>query len=378
VATVDASIPLQVQQPNLMTPFQAYSQVSGLQAMQQQQQLRDLQIQQEQQTLRDQMQLSSIASKPENIDPTTGQLKPEALSQVQNPILRQRLNKERLESMWKKEEIDSRVTKDALEIDTARTKKLHDVMEQGYAMYDSTLQHTGDKAAATKAFQDSIQQGYEGLRTGGLFKQDTQFKIPTPEEVYAKLTTVKEREEAKSRAETPFQKDVTALQHMVDEGHGNSPEAHALRDRIRKETHVAEGTEGKPLTDVGKLNADLAAKRITQEQYDAEVGKKTEAGRDKKQADDLARWRAENPMMAAGNPTTAAKAQGEVTFKEFQEQHKTKEGKPANPVADAKSQMKAGKLTAEQLKSDAEKAIAAGKDSAAVKKRYKEITGKDY
>ncbi len=73
MTTVDASIPLQVQQPQFMTPNQAQSQSLSLRDLQLQTQLRQQQVQQGQNSLAVQSKMAQWAAQPGNVDKLTGQ-----------------------------------------------------------------------------------------------------------------------------------------------------------------------------------------------------------------------------------------------------------------------------------------------------------------
>lgn len=75
---------------------------------------------------------------------------------------------------------------------------------------------------------------------------------------------------------TPLMKELIAL--GVKPG---SPEWNkALQASIRKSNYIAPPSDGKPMTDYAKLNADLKAGRITKEQYEQATGMKADKAND--------------------------------------------------------------------------------------------------
>lgn len=339
--TVDARIPLQVKPMQLDSPMQAMGQVMNMKQLQANTELKNMEVAQGMQTLKDQQELAHLAGDPANIDPKTGGFKPEAMTKVSNPILRQKLNQSRMQQMKEQAEIDWKTSQTALNADEAKTKALHGVMEEAYSTYEDTRARTGNEQAATDAFNKALSGGYEDIRTTGRggFPKDTQFKMLTPQEVGAKLIGHKERvdEAAKKKTaergeETPIIKEtqyVERLKGQLADLPVGSPQAKSIAKQIADvQGHIARldrvpgtgGEGGKPLTDVAKLNADLAAKRITQEQYDGAMGRKEP--RDKLQADALSAYRARYPygymkeMYGKDQPTPEKYAEEYIKNKE--------------------------------------------------------------
>lgn len=252
MATVDASIPLQVQLPRFNTPLEAQAQAATLRDQIAQTQLRQQSVQQGMQTLKDQSELSTIASDRLNIDPATGGFTPEALTKISNPLLRQKLNQERMGTMKTQAEIDYKTSEAGQEADKRKNTALHDMFETAYSTYEDVLKKTGNKDVATEAFNKSQTEGYNDIKATGRggFPKDIQFKMLTPDDVGSRLISHKERmaeETARATAErgeqTPFIKETRYLDKLKGELADlkpNDPAARALVNQIAQiERHVA-------------------------------------------------------------------------------------------------------------------------------------------
>lgn len=250
--TVDSNIPLGVQPPNLISPLDAYGKAMSLKSLQADTQAKNLQLMQGMQSLKDQQQLSQIAADPANLDPATGGLNSTALTKITNPLLRQKLNDTRLAQLKDKADIEYKTSEAGEKADKRKTDALHSVMESAYSVYEDTLSRTGNKDAATDAFNKAQQAGYEDIKTTGRggFGKDVNFRMLSPEDVGAKLITHKERvDEASKKAaadrgeETPFIKEtnyVEKLRHQLAELPANDPGRTALMSQIQKvEKHIA-------------------------------------------------------------------------------------------------------------------------------------------
>lgn len=310
--TIDASIPLSVKPLQLDSPLKAYGQAMNIKQLQANTELKNLELAQGMQTLKDQQELAHLAGDPANIDPKTGGFKAEAMTRITNPLLRQKLNQSRMQMLKEQADIDWRTSETKLKADEAKTKALHGVMEEAYSTYEGTRARTGDDQAATDAFNRALTAGYEDLRTSGRggFAKDTQFKMLTPDEVGAKLIGHKERVDEAAKKETAARADdtpiikelryVEKLKGQIADLAPGDPGAASLKQQLAKvESHIARLNKGpdaareRPLSDVAKLNDDLANERITQAQFDAAIGRKEP--RDKLQADALSAYRARYP-----------------------------------------------------------------------------------
>jgi len=250
--TIDASIPLQVKPMQLDSPMQAMGQVMNMKQLQANTELKNMELANGMQTLKDQQELAQLAGDPSNIDPKTGGFKPEAMTKVSNPMLRQKLNQSRMQQLKEQAEIDWKTSQTALNADEAKTKALHGVMEEAYSTYEDTRARTGNEQAATDAFNKALAGGYDEIRTTGRggFPKDTQFKMLTPQEVGAKLIGHKERmdEAAKNKTaergeETPIIKEtqyVERLKGQLADLPVGSPQAKTIENQIKAvQAHIA-------------------------------------------------------------------------------------------------------------------------------------------
>ena len=311
--TVDASIPLQVQQPQFTSPFQMAGQIATLKDLQQRTQLRNMQLAKGMQTLKDQQELSGIAADPANIDPATGFFNDAGLAKITNPLVRQDLTQGRQKAIAEKVDIDYKTSETARLNDDRKTKALHEVMESAYSIYEDTLERTGNEQAATDAFTKAQLEGYDEIKASGKggFPKDTQFKTLTPKEVGAKLITHKERAQEKREKEAaeaskkdPIIKETQYAEELrtkIADLPAGSREAASLKRQLKGvEDHIARmdrmpnaaGGEG-GYTNIAKANADLKAGRITQAQHDAIVSGMETGKRDVTQADAIAAYNAE-------------------------------------------------------------------------------------
>src|SRR3954471_9677016 len=136
---IDASIPLGIKPPNVMSPMEAQAGNFKLRDLMAQSQLSQQQVMQGQQTLKDQQELSRIASDRSNIDPATGGLTAEALAQLSNPMLRQKLNQDRLATMSKSAEVKRVTSEENRKEDDFKQKIIHDIMEKSYGAGEEYL-----------------------------------------------------------------------------------------------------------------------------------------------------------------------------------------------------------------------------------------------
>lgn len=252
MAVVDASIPLQAQMPQFMSPMQAAQGALSLRDLQAQTQLRQMQVMQGQQTLRDQQELSALAASRDNIDPATGGFTAEAIAQINNPMLRQKLNNDRMNTLKLGEEIKYKASQAGQEADKRKTDAIHGVMESAYSAYEDVLKKTGNVQAATDKFNQVQADGYQEIRdTGrGGFSKDQQFRLLTPDDVGAKLITHKERMEEENKARirdaaemSPFMKETRYLQQLkgkLADLRPTDPASNQLRQEIAQvQRHIA-------------------------------------------------------------------------------------------------------------------------------------------
>jgi len=250
---VDASIPLSIKPPNFMTPFEAQSQMLTLQQQQQNAQMRNMELAQNMQTLRDQQQLSTLAANQSNMDVNTGTFTPEAIASIQNPMLRQKVNADRIAMLQKTAEINLKNNKDFYEVEKHKKDAVAEVYQTAYSAYESTLKKTGgNEQKATEEFNRLQAGGLQELRdTGrGGFSSDQKFKQLTPREAEYKLITHKERAEEEARAvtaarmeETTFIKEsnyLRKLEAQIAALPPGDPQAEKLQKSLKEvQMHVA-------------------------------------------------------------------------------------------------------------------------------------------
>jgi hypothetical protein len=357
---VDASIPLQVQQPQFITPMQAQQQALTYQGLQQNAQLRNLEIQREMQTLKDQQELTHLGGDPSNLDKETGGFTAEALGKITNPLLRQTMTQKRMLALKEKADMDWKTSETAQIGEKRKSEALHSVMEEAYSAYlDTRKSSQGNEEAARAAFDKTLREGYEDIKATGKggFPKDTQFKMLTPEEVGPKLVTHKERlqmeqqERTAARGEeTPIIKETRFVekltQQLADTAPG-TPQAQSLARQIAQvKQHIARldrmpgaaGEEGKPPVGFRYQPGGQALEPIP-------GGPAARERRDTLQADALANYRARYPLGLA--PEVYGKDQETpeaYTAKYIAERESKKTGAPAPKAAPTLPPRPKGKL----------------------------------
>lgn len=220
---IDASIPLGVKPPNLMSPMEAQAANLKLSDLMAQSQLSQQQVQQGQQNLKDQQELSQLAADRSNIDPKTGGLTAEALAQLSNPMLRQKLNQSRMETMLKTREIEHKESTNAKETEERKSKTLNELFQNADSTYADVFKKTGDKKLATEASEKVQREGFDEIkRTGkGGFSSETQFNVLSPDDIARKLMSHKERMDLEHQqrveensAKTPFIRETDHLRKL--------------------------------------------------------------------------------------------------------------------------------------------------------------------
>lgn len=355
--TVDASIPLSVKQPQFDNPLDIAGKAMNLKSLQASTQIENLKLMQGMQTLKDQQELAGIAADPANLDPATGGFNSAALAKITNPTLRAKLTETRMGQLKDKVDIDYKTSQTAQIADERKSKALHDIMEGAYGVYEDTLKRTGNKAAATEAFNKSQLDGYEDIKKSGRggFAADTQFRLLTPEDVGAKLITHKERvdEQAKKDAatrgeETPFIKEtrhVENLKHQLDDLKPNDPARKPIIDQIRKvEAHIAR-LDRMPGAAGEKADKAPSGYRYKKDGNLEKIpgGPADKDHRDTLQADALAAYRAKYPngympdMYGKTQPTPEDYTEQYVKNKEAGGKGLPKDPKPSLPKVDSKA-----------------------------------------
>lgn len=149
---VNAEIPLQVRQPQFMTPYEAES---GAQTIRQQMQnttLNEQKIQAGQHELRNQMLLSQIAAVPGSVDPKTGMWSQSAIDSIvkTNPILGRDILQKQTKDQMAIEQLGLEKTKGAAEMHKLKSTAINDEQIDAIAAADAAAPDKRDEVYAAK------------------------------------------------------------------------------------------------------------------------------------------------------------------------------------------------------------------------------------
>jgi hypothetical protein len=218
---VDASIPLQVQQPQFQTPFQTYGQMASLQALNQQAQLRAQEIQKNQMSLQTQMQVATVFGDKNNLD-ENGLPKIDAIKQITNPTAQQNLMEYRAKILAQKAETDARNATANKETHEDQEKALTDLAEKSVSIYESA---PGDESVKLNAMHDNMKKGLTLLHDSGrvLYADKLPYDV-SYQQVQSGLIKAKERYEMQNKELDPTSKQIehtveieARLEHMTPE-----------------------------------------------------------------------------------------------------------------------------------------------------------------
>lgn len=294
MATVDASIPL------------AASQVQWAPSPQQTISLMEFgeQMRQRRQQAATQNALRQILSNPDYIDHATGMPTADAIGHVMqiDPQTGMKLREQVATAAMHQSTTDKNRAQMA-GADTERKLKLtgwvqDNVSSPALVAYEEAKKKGFSDEAAGEAAQHAYTDGIAHAKSSGLFTEGEADRIP-PKFDYPQLKAgalkYKDYVAAQEKQKTDARADATAARaetvERERERHDRATEAHA--SRMEDKAERAASGEGKPLTDIGKLNADLKAGRITQQQFDDESKKKTGSKEGLTVADKM------NPVMLA-------------------------------------------------------------------------------
>lgn len=336
MTTVDASIPLQVQQFQAPDQLAMYGKMMGIKELMQQGQLNEMKLQEGQQNLKNQQLLAQIAAVPGNYDPKIG-FTDQAIAQIaqQSPQLAQQINATRVEAMGKQAALDQHQATTHKEL-TERAIKQNDYIDEVVRMPALLAYHQAIKdgkpsdaamAIGQKVFSDGIE---EAKRSGDFSEKDKGSFIATfdparvaersemwqkkiEKDMADKLAQDKETRAEEERKKTPFIKETEQLQSLrntLSTLPKGSKEYRSVAEQMKElSAHITRmdrqpGTENKP----------PSGYRWTKE-GDQEMIPGGPAARERRSAElaDLnLLWRANNPGMAAGIP-----GQGEMPFNQW-------------------------------------------------------------
>ena len=227
---IDASIPLQVNQPQFMSPAQAMS----LQQVAQQRQIQGMALQQAQQDQQERNALRQLL--PQAIDPATGALNPQKYGDILKaaPIAGQKLIQQNNLTLQHLSEANAK------KMDQYRTWKNDLVLENGSSLmqrYDEDVKKYGPDVA-TRNFAMGKQQIFENARKTGEYPPE--------------------------------------FLDQLERGAGAiNPEGfRGLYSHLNPQFAAAEKAAKQPLSDIGKVEADFAAGRISAKDRDAAIKKK--------------------------------------------------------------------------------------------------------
>lgn len=285
---IDASIPLQVQGMNLPSPAQLLS----LRDLAQRAQMNQMAIAGAQRKQRADQELRTVFSDPTNRD-DKGNLKPEALGRIDaiDPSTGMAMRKDMALAAQREAQTKAAIAKwDNAQLDTYIKK--NDMLHGGVTGALSTYKEAVGKGIPEPEARRQAQEIYSGeldsLRKSGVFSEDELKAMPLsfdPKRVEAGANSMlkakgyfdEDRARRAQEAKAPTMRTrVQGTNEVQEEWDPATKTWKQVGQGPRfKPTAGGEDGEGKPLTDIAKLNADFKAGRITKEQYDDASKKKT-------------------------------------------------------------------------------------------------------
>jgi hypothetical protein len=169
---VDASIPMGINPPNLMTPYQAQSGALSIQQQMQNTKLDQMRVMAGQQELHNQMFLSQVASEPGSLDPKTGLWSQDAIDKIvkTNPILGRDLLQKQTKDKMQIETLALDRSKALVEDHKAKSEAINDEQTQAIAAADAAPADQREQVYAKE-----WTAGRDRLKKTGIFPDDVQF-----------------------------------------------------------------------------------------------------------------------------------------------------------------------------------------------------------
>lgn len=313
---INSSIPLGINPPDLMTPFQAAEGAASIQNQIANSRLNQMHVESGRQDLRNQMFLSGVASEHGSIDQKTGLWSDDAIGKItkENPMLGRDILQKQTKDKMAIEQLSLERGKALVENHKAKSEAINDEQNQAISAADAAPTDQREQV-----YTKEWMAGRGRLKNSGLFSDDVQFNDMS----YSRAKEIAMRRSTKE-SKNPVQQVEEArdmVNYMKTEYthlEPNSPQAkqmlqkisdgEAAIKRMNAPTAPMVSMGGKPpsgyrwsKTDPGELE------KIT-------GGPADKPKRDVGQADEIARWRAENPFMTQGIPHA-----GEVSFEQWNE-----------------------------------------------------------
>ncbi len=225
---IDASIPLGVKPPQLMTPMQAQTQVLSLKDLMLQTQLKDQQARQNALTLAAQTRMAEMSTDPNFYDPKTNTWTQEGIARIPDPEMRMRISKQQEELRYKQSQLKLEQNKNFVEQRKAVSGYLDDTVQQ--AIREAEQQ--SDPKKREEKFQEVYLNGWQEGRDSGLL-HGMQNK-PLSYEQAKKIMLAKEAHAGKNPVFSAIegQKQIDDLKEELTHHPAGSPEYKAISDKI--------------------------------------------------------------------------------------------------------------------------------------------------
>jgi|SRR5882672_234414 len=248
---VDASIPLQVQMPQFLTPLQAQQNVLALKDQMAQTQIRQQQVQQNNLNIRDQQELTKAWADKSNVDPQTGLLDPKKVQGAfSNPLLYQKALGLYNDAQYKMSDEQQKKQKSMYEANTEQQKIRVDTLKSAHDVYLQAIED--GKPNAEELFQESLQEKANDAIKSGLLPPDTKIPKTTGELAGKNLFTYQQQQDKT----TPFEKEAEAAY-----GKGTPEYEAALKAHVaRMDAPTQSMTGGSPTIQGDAL--DIAANQL--------------------------------------------------------------------------------------------------------------------
>lgn len=232
---LDPSIPLQVRTPELMSPAQAMS----LQALARQNQMQGMEMVQARRQMQEQQAANAITQQPGAVDPQTGLMSPQTLSQLAqvSPSYYQRIIPQQIQMRTTLANIGKAQNE-------AYTKLRDDFYQQAgpelISNYDATVKASGAEGGR-QAFYGTMRERLDALRKSGRYapaeidrleQEAMQFRPESFQLFYKHVNPQYASEQAKATAPTNFERELQAAGYKP----GTPEYQRQLQKRISRET----------------------------------------------------------------------------------------------------------------------------------------------